>query len=282
MRGTLPALTGAAAVLARKGEDALESTVYVSPLDFLFLGRVKVNAAGDASWHPEQGVTIPTTHVDIHLRCDDGQINLSALPSVTLDVTIDDGSGGSTAGTALAAFAVPGWRDDQGKTFPIGAAVDFIPQGAGNSAKAVKSITGLDSSANLPNNSEWSVFASPAETTFIELGMKRGASGPYQTPGQIPIADGYEASAMVKRGRSDVPELNLSFVHIHSWAGLTLYNGRQVTALVKVVRDKSVHVGWDVYTGYRPDGSPSRGDGNEEVVAASSGPYQKHLLFTAM
>lgn len=276
MRGTLPALTGAAAVLARQGEDALESSVFISPLDFYRVGKIKVDATGAAVYEAIPGVSLSADFPDIHLRCDDGAVALSGSPTVTLDVTVD-----SAADTAEAAFSVPGWRNDQGNSFPLGGAEDFIPKGAGNADKAITAISGVAEHGNLPNNSEWSVWASPAASTFVEMGFKRNATGAYQVPGQIEIPDRYEAAAVVKRGRSESPELTLDFVHIHSWDGLALYNGHPVTALVKVVRDRSVHVGWDIYTGYRPESSPSRGDGNEEVVASSAGPYQTHLLFSA-
>lgn len=264
-------------MLARQPEDALESTVFVSPLDFLLVGKVKVNGAGVATWHATPGVSLTSDYTDLHLRCDDGIINAATLPSVTLDVTTGNG-----ADTAVASFAVPGWRDDQNKTFPIGACFDFVPQAVGDSAEPILTIVGLDSTAGLPANSEWSVWASPAESTFVEIGFKRGASAPYQVPGQIEIPDKYEQAAAVKRGRSESPELSLEMVHVHSFSGLALYNGQNVTVLVKVVRDRTVHVGWDIYQGYRPEASPSRGDGNEEVAQSSSGPYQKHLLFTAL
>jgi hypothetical protein len=42
-----------------------------------------------------------------------------------------------------------------------------------------------------------------------------------------------------------------------------------------------VHSETIVYTGYRPAFSPSRGDGNDEVMGTSTGPYEKFLTFVA-
>ena len=276
MRLSLPALNAAQILIANKPEMGVESQVFVSPVEVVRLGKIVVDAAGVAAWTPEPGASLGNG-MDIHLKVGSG-FTATAAPSITLTGTLAD----DTAGTAVAALVVPSWVPDQSKTFQEGFAVDFIPAGAGNSAKLVKAISSA-AITNVPANTEFTVFGSPASSNFVELGWKRGAEGRYNTPNSVSFADGYNPSAAVKPGRPEVPELTLSFAHIAASYGLGHYNGRRVSVLLKVKKNKSsVHVSNILYTGYVPSASPNRGDGNDEVVETSTGPFEDCMQFDAV
>lgn len=274
----LPAtLTAAAVILAQKPEIGLESKVRASPLEVVKLGTINVDSAGVATYTAVSGIVIPTAGYDLHLRTDDTIGPLTALPTVTLSVSLF----GAVASTVVATLGIPSWVQDQSKIWPLGQSTDFIPQGVGNDAKTVLSITALDDSENLPANSTWSVWGSPAAANFVSLGYCRNKEGPYTVPGNVRIADGYNPQAAIKRGRAEDSDLTLEFVHISSMDGISRLNDRRCAVLLDVTKDKTVLSERVVYAGYRPAAGPKRGDGNDEVIETSTGPFESFLLFVA-
>ena len=279
MRFALATLTATQAVLAQQPEIGAESIFHASAIEAIEMGKIVTDSAGVASWKPRASAAIPGAGWDLHLRTDDGLKNLAGNPTVTLSVTIGDSVG---AGTATATIAVPAWVADQSKNWPVGHAVDFIPQGVGNTDKDIEAITLISvASTNLPPNTELSVFATPPAASLVEIGYCKSINGPYQVPGSVRIADRYESARAVKKGRAEDADLALEFNHISSMDGLARYNGSRILAWVKVVKSKAVHTENVLYTGYVPQVSPSRGDGNDDVMESSTGPYERFLTFTA-
>lgn len=276
----LPAtLTPALAVLAQKPEIGAESIYHAVPVEFIHMGRILTDSAGTPTWHPRAGAAIPAAGLwDLQLRSDDGMENLAGNPTVTLSVTIGDAVG---AGTAVATFGIPSWVTDQSKNWAIGESTDFIPQGIGNDAKDIEGITDVTGGTDLPPNAEFSVWASADASNAVELGYCKSINGPYQVPASVRIADRYKSAAAVKKGRSEDAELSLEFNYISSMEGIGRYNGRSITCFIKVVKDKSAHSENIIYTGYRPEFSPNRGDGNDEVMGTSTGPYETFMTFAA-
>jgi hypothetical protein len=276
MRFALPVLSASEILLAKKPEIGLESRVFISVVPMQKIGRITVTSAGAATFIAEAGVTWGAG-LDLHLKVD-SPIRSGSAPTVTLNCTLE---GPLETQTALATFANPAWVPDQSHSYQVGRGFDFIPQGAGNSAKLVTAVTGV-SVTNISQYAEFIVYGSPAASNFVEMGWKKGASGQYATPASISFADGYNPAAAIKAGRPDVPELNISLSHIAASAGMVRYNGHTVAALLKVIKDKSVHVSNIIYTGYRPQANPERGEGNDEVVESSAGPFEDCMQFDAL
>jgi hypothetical protein len=277
MRCQPATLSSAQAVIAKKPEIGLESLLFLGAVDFTLLGRVLVNGAGVASWVPNTGITIPAAGWDLHLRADNAAAGLVGDPSVTLDVTLF----GAVVTTAIATIGVPSWVDDQSNTYGIGWASDFVGQGVGNSLLTALSIEGLDTSSNLPANTSWSVWGSPAASNWTEIGYVRNKEGPYTVPVSVNIADGFNPQAAVKRGRSEISELTLEAVHISAAGGITRYNGQRCSPIVEVRKDRTVTTERIVYTGYLPAAMVGRGDGNDEVLERSTATFENYLLFQA-
>lgn len=277
MRLSIPALTAAQILIANKPEMGAESQVFVSPVEIFLAGKVVVDSAGAATFVAEPGASLGDG-MDLHLKVQTMAL-CSAAPTVTLTVTLatDD-----SAGTAVASPVNPSWYPDQSKTFQEGFGTDFIPAGAGNTAKLIKTITAV-AVTNVPANSEFLVYASPAAANFIEQGWKRGAEGAYNVPSTVSFPNGFNPSAAVKPGRGEERELTLSFAHIAAGYGLGRLNGKRCTVLIKVKKNRhSVHTENVVYTGYVPSSSPNRGDGNDEVVETSAGKFEDCMQFTAL
>jgi hypothetical protein len=276
MRLALAALTAAQIQIAKKPEIGLSSRVFASAVPVQKVGRIIVSATGTTTFVAEAGVDW-TAGMDLHVKVD-SPIRAASAPTLTLNCTLE---GPETGQTTVATFAVPAWVSDQSHTYQVGRGLDFIPQGAGNTNKKVLAITGA-SSANITQYAEFVVYGTPAEASFVEIGWKKSATGQYSTPVSIPIADGYNPSAALVLGRPEVPELTLNFSHIVASGGMVRYNGHTVAVLLKIIKDKSVEVSRILYTGYRPQTNPERGEGNDEVMESSTGPFEDCLQFDAL
>ena len=276
MRFSLPVLSAAQVLVAQNPEIGVDSVVLASPVEVVKLGTIMLDALGVATWYPKAGASFGAG-LDVHLRLE-SEILADAAPTVELNVTL---VGVEPPTTALATLAVPSWVADQNHIYPVGHALDFVPQGTGNGSKLVTAITGVHAVTNAPASAEFSVWGSFAASNFIEIGYKRGTEGEYNVPASVAIADGYNPAAAIKKGRPDVPELNLEFAHISAMGGMTRYNGHRTSVWVKILKDKAVHSGNVVYVGCRLHSTPKRGGGNDEVVETAKGPYENVLLFDA-
>lgn len=275
MRFSLPTLSAAAALIAQNPEIGLESNVFMSANEVVKLGTIKTDAAGAITWTPRPGASYGTG-LDVHVSLKTAIVAASA-PVITLTATIATVGAGTVAGT----LAIPAWAANQNQFYPEGYALDLIPQGTGNDAQLITAIAGVTSLANIPVNSELVVWGSPLASNFVEIGWKKTVDGSYATPGTVSIANKYNPSAAIKKGRHDVTELKMDFNHISSMDGVARYTGLRTTALVKIIKDDAVTTEHIVYIGYRPNASPTRGEGNNEVVESSSGPVEACIRFVA-
>ncbi len=275
MRFNLPALSSAQIQSAKGPEMGIESIVKTSVAEVILCGKVEVDATGAVTWTPEPGLSLGDG-MDLHLKVN-FMSTASSAPSVTLATTLAD----DAAASCVAALAVPSWFPDQSRTFQEGFGEDFIPQGEGNSAKLVKAIASA-SATNVPNNSEFLVYASPPAAGFIEQGWKRGADGAYNVPSTVAFPEGYNPTRIVKPGRGETRELTLEFAHIAAGYAIGRYNGKRIAVLIQVKKNRrTVHTANVVYAGYIPSSSPSRGDGNDEVVETSAGMFEDCVIFDA-
>lgn len=277
MRFTPATVSAANVPIAQAPEINLESGVYISPVELIKLGEVRVDSAGTATWSAVAGVAIPAGGMDLHLRADNSLENLVGNPTVTLTTTLT----GAVAATSLATLTIPSWTADQSKNWAQDQAADFVGVGAGNALLLVTAVAGLSASTNLPANSIFSVWASPATSNFVFHGFKRAVDGPSQTPKFVNIPDGYLSSAAVKKGRAEVASLKLEMLNISSAAGFMKFNGRKVSVMVTVIKNGLVLTERLVYTGYGISAAVPRGDGDGEVVASSHGPFESLLSFVA-
>jgi hypothetical protein len=115
----------------------------------------------------------------------------------------------------------------------------------------------------------------------VMQGCTRGKNFDLQIPSTVTVACGYEGTKYTKKGRSEEVELELEYVHFSSYNGMSRLNGGRCSLLVEVIKDDAVGSERVVLTGHRPNYSPSRGDGDDEVVGTSSGAYESFLLFSA-
>lgn len=275
MRFSLPTLSAAAILIAENPEIGLESNVFMSASEVIKLGTIKTDAAGAITWIPRPGASFGAG-LDIHVSLKTA-IVAAAAPVITLTATVAVTGASTVAGT----LAVPSWAANQNQFYPEGYALDLIPTGVGDTARLVTAIAGVTSLANVPNNSELTVWGSPAASNFVEVGWKKTVDGAYATPGTVSIANKYNPSAAIKKGRPEVTELKMDFNHISSMDGISRYTGLRTSVLVKIIKDDAVTTEHILYLGYRPNASPTRGEGNDEVVESSSGPVEACIRFIA-
>lgn len=277
MRFALAALSAAEILVAKKPEMGLDTRVFPSVVPVQKVGKIVVSG-GTNTWIPEAGVDWTAAGLDLCLKVD-SPLRCTAAPVVTLECTL---VGPLTEEDVATTFNIPSWVPDQSYSYQVGRGFDLVPTGVGNSAKRVLAVTGITSITGITGYAEFIVYGSQASSDFKELGWSKSVSGPYSTPASIAFPDGYNPAAAIRAGRPEIPELTVSMTHIASSAGMTRYNGHEIAMLAKVIKDKSVHVGNILYVGYRPQASPERGEGNDEVVETSTGPYTDCIQFDAL
>jgi hypothetical protein len=281
MKLNLSTLTADDLLVANTPEVGAESVVKITDREFqrLFLVRNTNDSGSDIA--AIDGVTFPlvlSENRDLHLRAD-ACLKYDADIVVELTCVMSD----DTSVQAFATLNVPDWADDTINSIPIGSAVDFVDASGDPLALEVKSITDVAAitggRSGLQNG--LSIWSSPSASQWDTQGCTRNKNFDLVIPSSISIACRYNASAFVKKGRSEEPTLELEYVYFSAWEGIGRLNGGRSSILVEVVKDDSVPWERIVFTGHRPNGSPTRGDGDDEVVATSSGPYENFLVFSS-
>jgi len=273
-------LTAAQQLAANTPEIGAESTVRYTDKEFLSvleLTNVGVTATDEAQLASSFPIVL-TEERHIHLRCDNGFLYDTALV-LDLDVTLSDDS----TIVARATMEVPTWAKQGVNANPVGTAVDFRNTDGTALALKVKSIQGINAmtGGRAGNINRVSIWSSPDVGEFVSQGCVRNKNFDLQIPGSINIACGYNAQQFVKQGRSEEVDLTLEYTYFSSLDGIGRLNGSRCGLLIDITKDDTVP--WErlVLTGHRPNGSPNRGDGDDEVLAESSGPYESFLVFNS-
>lgn len=269
-------MTAAQVPVARKPEIGEESEVYFAPESCQLLGRVRATGAATGEYTSAGGVGLPTAGRDLLVRVLSSDcIGTGGAMAVTFNVILDD----DLADTAVATFDIPTWSGAGSlNRFPIGISSDLKPAGVGNSAKKIKSIVSLASTANMTVGNTFQVYSTPnlADFVFIECTTSKG--GKYNLPSIVEIACGYNPAAFTKLGVGESNPLSIEFKTRGALEQLNRFNGSQGTIRMDIVKDGIVTSQRDLFSGYYVRTMAERGSGNDEVLATSEGPYDQFLI----
>jgi len=260
--------------LANSPEIGGESKVKLSyQSEITIVGQLTQTAPGSGTW----AAAVPAfdygaAGVDLALVAETG-IKSTVNVVVNLNVTFDD----DAPGTARATFAVPSFAKDQSTNLPIGLAVDLIGQGAGNSDKKIKAVTGIASITGGAKGNKFSLVNLPSD--WFDLGCARSKNEQLPVPKSLPIACGLNASAFNKAGRSDPGQLELNALNFTYGDGLSRLNGHKGCVLVQVYKDGRALTEQTIYGGYRPTPATDRGDGDDEVTNKATGNFESFAKF---
>ena len=269
-------MTAAQVPIARKPEIGVESEVYFAPENCLLLGRVRATGAATAEYVTEGGLGIPTSGRDVAVRVlSPDCIGNGGAMAITFDVVLDD----DAVDTAVATFHLPTWSGAGSlNRFPIGITSDLVPATPANAAKKIKTITGLDSVANMTAGNTFQVYTTPNIGDFVFIECTTSKGGKYNLPSIVEIECGYNPAAYTKLGVGESNPLSIEFKTRGALEQLNRFNGSQGTIRMDIVKDGIVTAQRDLYSGYFVRTMADRGAGNDEVLATSEGPYDQFLI----
>jgi hypothetical protein len=275
MKFAIPAIAAEDLDLAASAMIGAESLLSVAWGDAMSVGTLDQTGASTGSFTAESAYDDSVVQ-DMIIVADNGLLS-SAQIEVTFDVHYEPGPPG-TAGTAKGTFTPPSYALNQGFNFPVGFAVDLTVQGAGNSAKKILTIDGVNAIAGGRAGNRWRVFVLPSDFQFVACAMDKNPGLP--SPKAVPIACGYDASRWIKKGRSEVPTLECSAKYTSYGDGLMRMNGHRVTAMIEAVKDDRLLTERAIFIGWRPTVTARHGDGDTEDEARATGNYETACIFT--
>ena len=264
-------------------EIGAEKQLFVSYNPWNYLGDIAqtlagvgdVDGAGTYTPNPIAVAAAPDSGFDLQLISTNGALSVEEIVA-TFGVTFAD----ATVGTATATFAIPARAVNQAFSIPAGTAVDLIGVGAG-AAKQIATITGLTSITGGYVGNQFKLVALPDATSYSLVGFVTEAGLKLPVSGSVPIADGFDGSAAIKRGRSEPGTLTAKSHYIDYMSGLARINGFFVTARIDVLKDDRVLTERTIIGRWKAMCNPTRGDGNDPVMGDAEGAFQEFAVFVA-
>ena len=234
-------------------------------------------AAGGATYTPNP-IAIPAAEgegFDLQLVSTNGALSASEMVATFGVVFADD-----TEGSAVATFAIPARAVNQAFSIPAGTAADLMGVGAG-ALKQIASITGLTSITGGYVGNQFKLVALPDAASYSLVGFVTEAGLKLPVSGSVAIADGFDGSAAIKRGRSEPGTLTAKSHYIDYMTGLARINGFFVTARIYVMKDDRVLTERTIIGRWKAMCNPTRGDGNDPVMGDAEGAFQEFAVFVA-
>ena len=141
--------------------------------------------------------------------------------------------------SAALAWAIPARAVNQASSVPAGTAVDIAGL-AGGAGKQIAAITGLLSIVGGYVGNQFKLVALPEVASYSLVGFVTEAGLKLPVSGSVAIADGFDGSAAIKRGRSEPGSLTAKSHYIDYMSGLARINGFFVTGRIDVLKDDRV------------------------------------------
>jgi len=186
----------------------------------------------------------------------------------------------ATVGTATATFAIPVRAINQASSVPAGTAVDVAGVGTG-AAKQIAAITSLISIVGGYVGNQFKLVALPDAASYSLVGFVTEAGLKLPVSGSVAIADGFDGSAAIKRGRSEPGTLTAKSHYIDYMTGLARINGFFVSGRIDVLKDDRVLTERTIIGRWKAMCNPTRGDGNDPVMGDAEGAFQEFAIFVA-
>lgn len=257
-----------------KTELGLETRIYFVPEVCSKLGSFRASGATTGAYASAGGPQIPAggREVVAVISSPNGAVGIGEM-SLTFDVVLED----DEVDTATASWGVPSYSQIQDNVWGFGVGRDLLPDTPLNEGKAIKSITGLDSSANLATGIIMDLYSVPALSSYSFIGNTTDKELPSDIPTQVAIADGYDAAAEVKPGRGEIGQAAISYRYKGITEQLSRFNGVPGTLMAEIMKEDVTLWQRCLYSGFRPASTATRGDGNAEVMAVARGIYRTFM-----
>ena len=193
----------------------------------------------------------------------------------TVAGVLDDDS----AGTGTAQVRVPGYAQNQARTFPRGFAVDVVVPG-GLKFKTFTAITVV--CAAEATNARFRLFGLPDIADFERVGCTGAGSFQPRVRADAPVRCGSDPSAFVKEGDLREGSLRVEAKYFNYAQGLARYAGQRCTVLLKEMRSGAkIPATFHYVTQFVPSGEISMPEGSEACMNTTEGRFQTNLSFLA-
>jgi hypothetical protein len=269
--------------IARAAYFGGEFAVYMSQRQAILLGEVALTAAGEGTWTPNAGASIPATGADLAIV---PITPINSEDAVEISLTGHD----TTAATPLvviahAKFSPPARAGNQSFNFARGFAQDMeqkhtgvgTPTGLFGALDATQTPTIVGGGANqkfrvyiLPEATDYELIQA---TTEIDFNTKdRPAKG---------IDAGMESDFWVKRGKAQPGELTIGSKFRSFTDGMARYSGQKCTCMLVGLKEGQSLVDRLVFTQWVGAIKPKLPEGDGEATQESAGKFVDHLFFIA-
>lgn len=192
------------------------------------------------------------------------------------------GTGGTMqqigTGQAVATFNPPETANDTSFNFPPGLSVDLLPS-APNTGLQIRSINSIVSVAGGSSGAKFLILAIPDLTTFTEIACVVDKNIDIKAPKSVAIACRYDSSRWVKRGRDEVPKMDIKAKWNSAGDGLGRVNGQKVTILLENWINDTILNERLIVSGWRPTVKKTSGDGDAEAMGDATGMYEMFASF---
>lgn len=185
-------------------------------------------------------------------------------------------TGPARTGTVTATITAPTWSQDQSANMPQGIAVDFMPSVSG---ATVRSLVSVASVAGCAAGSKFAIVSMPSASSYTEVAGVTAKSYDPPSPKSVSIPDGYDSARWVKRGREIEHKLEIKSVSQGGAEGLARLNGHSVTVKLERKAQGAVLTQRDVFGGYLPTISVTKGDGETVAEVSATGMYAFYGCF---
>jgi hypothetical protein len=272
------ALSAADEQVALKPETGVETRVYASLVEPVIMGTVSVDSGATVTFTPSgRALAGGGEHLVLRVATSGENIPIANVDDVSVALDLNGGGVVGTATLDLASYSDQ--RSTQMFRLTEGRSVD-LTDGVPTLITAVDGT--VNSSANLPASSEFTVMSLPDLDDFFEVGCAIQKSGGFAVSRSVNIPCGYNAQAFTKKARSAEESLSISYRYDNYEDGLAALNGGRCVIMLETKKDNVLVHSRTFYTGVYPNVSPPReNDDDEVVVATMESGYEKFLVFTA-
>lgn len=146
-----------------------------------------------------------------------------------------------------------------------------------NSLTKIRTVTGIAAITGGHSGNRYKLISLPDDFTSLMCAMDKNPTIPSQKAIAIPC--GYNPARWVKKGRSDVPNLELSAKYTSGGDGLMRLNGHRITAMLEAIKDDRLLTERSIFWGWRPAIVPRHGDGDTEDEVRATGLYEAFAMF---
>ena len=196
-------------------------------------------------------------------------------------VTIAGVASDATSITGTATIKVPGYAQNQTRTFPRGFSVDVVVA-ADKKFKSINNGGVTVACATEATNARIKIFGLPDISDFERVGCTGAGSFQPRVRADAPVRCGSDPSAFVKEGDLREGNLRVEAKYFNYAQGLARYAGQRCTVLLREMRSGAkIPTTYHYVTQFVPSGEISMPEGSEACMNTTEGRFQTNMTLLA-